>query len=183
MKALLYSNTEPTDYTCQLPVILATGDSANSQDMVQEFSDSISLLMGGKWDDCTFHFWGSSDESRHKVSGKDISFAEVIEAFVKGEAGELSVDVPSDNELGYTTENWAVRDVPEAPRCHLVQTVRNPAGALEPPRIIACGDEAHCEHTMKNIRETSSEHYDGGSGHWEYLGSDGSFVCYDIVKE
>ena len=110
MKALLYSNTEPGDYTCQLPVILATGESVGEQAMVQEFSDSISLLMD-KWADCTFHFW-CADESRHSVNGGDISFAEVIEAFCDGEADELSVDVPSDNALGYTTENWAVRELP-----------------------------------------------------------------------
>ena len=183
MKALLYSNTVQDDYTCQLPVILAVGDSANSQDMVQEFSDSISLLMGGKWDGCTFHFWGSADESRHSVPGNSISFAEVIEAFTSGEASELSVDVPSDSAQGHTTENWAVRDIPDTPRCHLVKSVQDPAGTLEAPEIIACGDRHHCEHTMQNIKAASGEHFDGGSGHWEYLGKDGEFVRYDIVEE
>jgi hypothetical protein len=182
MKALLYSNTEIGDYTCQLPVILATGESVNEQVMVQEFSDSISLLMGGKWNSCTFHFW-CDDESRHSVKGSDISFAEVIEAFCHGKADELSVDVPADNELGYATENWAVRDVPETPRVHLVKSVRSPAGAIEVPEIISCGDRHHCEHTMETIRNASCEHFDGGNGHWEYLGSEGEFVCYDIVEE
>lgn len=112
MKALLYANTEVGDYTCQLPSILATGESDDSRELLEQFSDSLSLLMDSKWDFCTFHIWSSGDESRHTVAGDEISFAEVVEAFFEGDEHELSVDVPDSSKEGYMTENWVIREVP-----------------------------------------------------------------------
>lgn len=112
MKALLYANTQVGDYTCQLPEILATGDSADSQELLEQFSDSLALLMDERWNSCTFHVWSSGDETKHSVKGDAISFAEVVEAFFKGDRHELSVDVPDDSKEGYMTENWVIREVP-----------------------------------------------------------------------
>lgn len=108
MKALLYSNTVKDDYTCQLPEILACANSSDDLCMNEQFSDSLSLLMGNKWDRCTFHIWGKG-ERLEKIEGADISFAEVVETFFQGETHELSVDVPDDSPNGYYTENWSVR--------------------------------------------------------------------------
>lgn len=113
MKALLYANTQVGDYTCQLPEILATGKSVEAQELLEQFSDSLSLLMGEKWNTCTFHLWGQ-DESKHTVAGDAISFAEVVELFFAGDTHELSVDVPDDSAEGYMTENWVIRDIPVA---------------------------------------------------------------------
>ena len=112
MKALLYANTQVGDYTCQLPEILATGDTDESQELLEQFSDSLALLMDGRWNFCTFHVWSSGDESKHAITGDRISFAEVVEAFFKGDRHELSVDVPDSSVVGYTTENWVIREVP-----------------------------------------------------------------------
>lgn len=113
MKALLYANTQVGDYTCQLPEILATGNTVEAQELLEQFSDSLSLLMGEKWDTCTFHIWGQ-DESKHTVAGSAISFAEVVELFFAGDTHELSVDVPDASAEGYMTENWVIRDIPVA---------------------------------------------------------------------
>lgn len=112
MKALLYANTQVGDYTCQLPVILATGDSVDDQELIEQFSDSLALLMDERWDTCTFHLWGKDEQKERGVAGADISFAEVVELFFAGGTNELSVDVPDSSAVGYTTENWALRDIP-----------------------------------------------------------------------
>lgn len=183
MKALLYANTQVKDYTCQLPEILATGDSDDSQELLEQFSDSLALLMDERWDTCTFHIWSSEDESKHTITGDQVSFAEVVEAFFKGNKHELSVDVPDSSAEGYMTENWAIREVPSVPRSHLVKTVKTEAGTVEPPVIIASGTEVACVLAMESVKNDSCEHFDGGNGHWEYLGSNGEFVCYDIIEE
>jgi hypothetical protein len=110
MKALLYSSTDTLDYTLQLPVITAVGEEPDSQAVVEAFSDDLSLLEEN-WEKCTFHLWGVPDKS--EVGGDEISFAEVVDAFLHGDCNELSVDVP-DTTTGYHTENWALRDIPEA---------------------------------------------------------------------
>lgn len=111
MKALLYSNTDTLDYTCQLPVITAVGADADSQAVVEAFSDDLSILEE-YWGECTFHLWGVP--GKEEVVGGEISFAEVVDAFLHGDVHELSVDVPDTTPAGFHTENWALRDIPEA---------------------------------------------------------------------
>ena len=113
MKALLFSDTQEGDYTCQLPVILATGKDENSQSIVRAFSDELALLMDG-WDGMTFHVWGSDRES---AEGSKISFAEVVEKFLAGTGDngdcELSVDIPAGGNFPAYTVNFAIREIPE----------------------------------------------------------------------
>lgn len=182
MQALLYANTEIDDYTGQLPDILATGSSMDDLAMVESFSDSLSSLMGEKWNHCKFHIWNGDGSSR-TADGSEISFAEVVEAFCSGDCHELSVDVPNGSTPGYRTENWSVRDIPGMARAHLVKTAKTPAGTMETPVIVASGTESDCSQAMEKVKDESCEFFDGGNGHWEYMDSDGGFVCYDIVEE
>jgi len=115
MKALLFSNTDEDDYTCQLPVILATGSEVGSQSIVEEFSDELAELMD-RWDSCTFHLWGTDKES---VPGREISFVEVVDAFFSGKTHELSIDIKANCYLGYYTLNFAIRDIPVSPSSRL----------------------------------------------------------------
>lgn len=111
MKALLFSDTHADDYSCQLPVILATGHSFDAQNICEAFSDELALYMED-WDECTFHLWGTD---RDTVAGPDISFAEVVELFLTRDTHELSVDMPARGNIPAYTNNWAIRDVPEPP--------------------------------------------------------------------
>ena len=119
MKALLYSNTETIDYTCQLPVITAAGEEPDSQAVVEAFSAGLSLLEEN-WEGCTFHLWGVP--GKENVGGGEISFAEVVDAFLHGDCNELTVDVPDSTPSGSHTENWALRDIPEQFNVHVVST-------------------------------------------------------------
>lgn len=179
MKALLYSNTHADDYTCQLPDILACGSSMDDRDMLEQFSDSLSLLTV-KWGGCVFHIW-SADESKHSVHGTDISFAEVVEAFCAGDTHELSVDVPATRHCGAYTENWSVREIPGA-KYALVKSGMEANGDLVVPSIQYSGSEEYCNAKMEEIRERSGEELEGDDGHWWYKGTEGEVVCYDIVE-
>lgn len=116
MKALLFSDTRNDgDRTCNLPDILAMGDTAAAQSIVEAFSDDLALLMED-WDNCTFHLWGTDKE---EVEGSEISFAEVVEKFLSKECGEISVDTPDTCRCPSYSLNWAIRDVPVSPSSRL----------------------------------------------------------------
>lgn len=179
MKALLFSDTQEGDYTCQLPVILATGNGSDSQSITEAFSDELALLMDG-WDGMTFHLWGTDSEN---VEGNNISFAEVVEKFLSDKCGELSVDIPASGHIPAYTVNFAIRDVPDSPRHHLVKSGKEDSGVVMTPSIVFSGSEEACKAKMGEIKEKSCEHFDGGNGHWECLDGGGDYICYDIVEE
>lgn len=180
MKALIQHNTEPGNDN--FPDIIAVGAGADNLDIVQAFSDALTAIpeLHANWSVSTFHVKGDDGTSRDFL-GRELTIAEVIEAF--GKTGELKVDVVCRDALSDYSVSWNLRDIPEASRCILVKSGKSAAGTLETPSVVTSGTREACEEAMEGIREDSCEYFDGGQGHWEYLGSEGELVCYDIVEE
>lgn len=174
MFALIHTTTDEND--TNIPTLLSSGH--DEQDALEQFSDSLAELMP-KWAECTFTLNGE-----FVPTGKAIAFSEVVESFFSGNRHELTVTY-SDKQsaAGWCSESWVLLELPESPRYHLVKTGKNPAGTLESPVIVASGSMEECNRAMTDVKHDSCEHFDGGNGHWEYLGSDGELVCYDIIEE
>lgn len=177
MKVLLFSQSTPdNDYSCKLPDVWAHGSTLD--DLIPTLSDEIAQTIA-LHPDATFHVWGADKET---LVAAETSVAEILDAVHNG-ATDISIDYPVAGNCAAFTDSFTIRDIPESPRHHLVKSGKTQAGTLDTPVVVASGSEEYCLRAMDRVKEDSCEHFDGGNGHWEYLGSEGEFVQYDIVAE